>query len=122
MVYTFFSKELGTMSEEIKESCSACGVESSGVRTAHHDEMTIKELVNRLNRIEGQVRGVKGMIERHVYCDDVLNQITSVQSALDGVSKLLLEKHFKSCVKERMSQGDDEVIDELLKTIFRMKK
>ncbi|BAE86300.1 metal-sensitive transcriptional regulator [Desulfitobacterium hafniense] len=110
------------MVDEIKEKCSTCETESNGTRTAHHDEKTIKELINRLNRIEGQVRGVKGMIERHIYCDDVLNQITSVQSALDGVSKLLLEKHFKSCVKDRLSQGDDEVIDELLKTIFRMKK
>lgn len=110
------------MGEDTKVSCLACEPDSSGTRIAHHDERTIKELINRLNRIEGQVRGVKGMIEKHVYCDDVLNQITSVQSALDGVSKLLLEKHFKSCVKDRLSQGDDEVIDELLKTIFRMKK
>ncbi|AGA68676.1 hypothetical protein Desdi_1162 [Desulfitobacterium dichloroeliminans LMG P-21439] len=110
------------MGDEINENCSTCETETSGTRTAHHDEKIIKELINRLNRIEGQVRGVKGMIERHVYCDDVLNQITSAQSALDGVSKLLLEKHFKSCVKDRLSQGDDEVIDELLKTIFRMKR
>lgn len=110
------------MDQKIKESCSDCEIHSTSMRMAHHDDKTIKDLVNRLNRIEGQVRGVKGMIERHVYCDDVLNQISSVQSALDGVSKLLLEKHFKSCVKERLSQGDDEVIDELLKTIFRMKK
>lgn len=110
------------MGDEIDENCSVCGAESNDIRTAHHDDKTIKDLINRLNRIEGQVRGVKGMIERHVYCDDVLNQITSVQSALDGVSKLLLEKHFKSCVKDRLSQGDDDVIDELLKTIFRMKK
>lgn len=108
--------------DQIIKECSDCEIHSNSTRTANHDEKTIKELVNRMNRIEGQVRGVKGMIERHVYCDDVLNQISSVQSALDGVSKLLLEKHFKSCVKERLSKGDDEVIDELLKTIFRMKK
>ncbi|MGB4517212.1 MAG: metal-sensitive transcriptional regulator, partial [Dethiobacteria bacterium] len=74
----------------------------------------------RLNRIEGQVRGIKRMIEEDAYCDDVLNQISSVQSAIYGVAKLLLEKHMKSCVKEQLLEGDDQVIDELLKTIFKM--
>ncbi|HVJ50763.1 metal-sensitive transcriptional regulator [Desulfitobacterium sp.] len=91
-------------------------------RTSHHSEKTIRELVNRMNRIEGQVRGIKGMIEKHVYCDDVLNQIASVQSALNGVSKLLLEKHMKSCVREQLQAGDEEVVDEVLKTIFKMMK
>ncbi|MDP4160670.1 MAG: metal-sensitive transcriptional regulator [Bacillota bacterium] len=91
-------------------------------RTSHHNEKTIKELTNRMNRIEGQVRGIKGMMERHVYCDDILNQIASVQSALNGVSKLLLEKHMKSCIRERLEAGEEEVVDEVLKTIFRMMK
>ncbi|KLU60864.1 copper-sensing transcriptional repressor CsoR [Peptococcaceae bacterium CEB3] len=73
-----------------------------------------------MNRIEGQIRGIKGMIERRVYCDNVLNQISSVRSALDGVSKLLLEKHLKSCVRERMESGYPQVVDEVLKTVFRM--
>ncbi|HVJ47704.1 metal-sensitive transcriptional regulator [Desulfitobacterium sp.] len=89
-------------------------------RSSHHDEKTIQELSNRLNRIEGQIRGVKGMIERHVYCDDVLNQISSAQSALDGVAKILLTKHMKSCVKERLDSGDTQVVDEVLHTVFRM--
>ena len=103
-------------------SCSACesGGENPGERTSHHDDKTIKELVTRMNRIEGQIRGIKGMIERHVYCDDILNQISSAQSALDGASRLLLEKHMKSCVKEQLQEGDEQVIDEVLKTIFRM--
>ena len=60
------------------------------------------------------------MIERNVYCDDVINQISSAQSALDGASRLLLERHIKSCVKEQLQAGDENVIDEVLKTIFRM--
>lgn len=84
------------------------------------NDKTIKELVTRMNRIEGQIRGIRGMIERHVYCDDVLNQISSAQSALDGASRLLLEKHMKSCVKDQLQVGDEQVIDEVLKTIFRM--
>ena len=94
--------------------------ENQSERTNHHDDKTIKELVTRMNRIEGQIRGIKGMIERHVYCDEVLNQISSAQSALDGASKLLLERHMKSCVKEQLRAGDEKVVDEVLKTIFRM--
>lgn len=103
-------------------TCSVCqsNEENPGERTSHHDDKTIKELVTRMNRIEGQIRGIKGMIERHVYCDDVLNQISSAQSALDGASRLLLEKHMKTCVKDQLQSGDEQVIDEVLKTIFRM--
>lgn len=104
-------------------SCANCheGIEESS-RLSHHSEKTVRELVNRMNRIEGQIRGIKGMIERHVYCDDVLNQIASAQSALHGVSKLLLEKHMKSCVREQLRAGDDQVVDEVLKTIFKLIK
>lgn len=105
------------------ESCPICheGVKK-GERTSHHNENTVRELVNRMNRIEGQIRGIKGMIERHVYCDDVLHQISSAQSALNGVAKLLLEKHMKSCVAEQLQAGDDEVMEEVLKTIFKLIK
>ncbi|AET66261.1 hypothetical protein Desor_0560 [Desulfosporosinus orientis DSM 765] len=108
--------------EDNKDSCPFCQHEESNLsdRTSHHDDKTIKALVTRMNRIEGQIRGIKGMIERHVYCDDILNQISSARSALDGVSRLLLEKHMKSCVKEQLEAGDEQIIDEVLQTIFRM--
>ncbi|MGF9853535.1 metal-sensitive transcriptional regulator [Bacillus paramobilis] len=80
------------------------------------------KLVVRLNRIEGQVRGVKGMIEKDVYCDDILNQLAAVQSALNGVGKLLLEHHMKSCVIHRIQDGENEVVDELLKTVNKLIK
>lgn len=105
--------------------CCGCGCEreaENGDRLSHHDDKTIRELVTRMNRIEGQVRGIKGMIERHVYCDDILNQMASVQSALHGTAKLLLEKHMKSCVVEQIQAGDEKVIDEVLKTIFKLVK
>ena len=108
---------------KVKVSCPAChkGLEE-GDRKSHHDEKTIQELVSRINRIEGQVRGIKGMIERRVYCDDILNQISSAQSALHGVARLLLEKHMKSCVTEQLQAGDTRVVDEVLKTIFKLTK
>lgn len=91
-------------------------------RTSHHSEKTKAELVARLNRIEGQIRGIKGLIDKDVYCDDILHQISAAQSALNGVGKLLLANHLKSCVVERIHQGDEAVIDELLKTIHTLMK
>ncbi len=78
------------------------------------------DLISRLNRIEGQVRGIKGMIEKGVYCDDVLTQIAAVQSAMSSVSKLLLESHMRTCVIEKLKAGDRDVIDEFVKTVGRL--
>jgi CsoR family transcriptional regulator, copper-sensing transcriptional repressor len=91
-------------------------------RKSHHSDKVKTNLVTRLNRIEGQIRGVKGMIERDTYCDDVLNQIAAIQSALNGVGKLLLEGHMKTCITERLQAGENEVIDELLTTIHKLMK
>ncbi len=74
----------------------------------------------RLKKIEGQIRGIAGMIERDEYCDDVLNQISSVEAALNGVRKMLLEAHIKSCVVEQIQDGKITVVDELMKTIGKM--
>lgn len=87
---------------------------------SHQTKKTKKNLMTRLNRIEGQIRGVKRMIENDVYCDDILNQIAAVQSALNGVSKILLEGHMRSCVVERIQEGDEAVIDELLSTMVKL--
>lgn len=98
-----------------------CG-DGSAERKSHHSDKVKMSLLNRLSRIEGQVRGLKGLIERDTYCDDVLNQIASVQSALNGVGKLLLEHHLKSCVIERIQEGDTEVISELMTTVNKLMK
>ncbi|MVP00312.1 metal-sensitive transcriptional regulator [Paenibacillus lutrae] len=97
------------------EACAA-----GNERKSHHSDKTKNNLISRMNRIEGQVRGVKGLIEKDTYCDDVLNQIASIQSALNGVGKLLLEHHMKSCVIERIQEGDEEVISELLTTVNKL--
>ncbi|MED0706268.1 metal-sensitive transcriptional regulator [Aneurinibacillus aneurinilyticus] len=91
-------------------------------RTSHHSDKMKNNLTTRLNRIEGQIRGIKGMVEKDVYCDDILNQIAAVQSALNSVGRLLLEGHMKSCVIERIQEGDHDVIDELLKTMNKLMK
>lgn len=89
-------------------------------RTTERTDKQKNDLVTRLNRIEGQVRGIKGMIEKDTYCDDILHQISAVQSALKSVSKLVLQGHLNSCVVERIQSGDQEVVDELLNTIGKM--
>ncbi|WP_083496895.1 metal-sensitive transcriptional regulator [Brevibacillus choshinensis] len=101
---------------------SSCCSPSEEGRKSHHSDQVKNSLVSRLNRIEGQVRGIKGMIEKDVYCDDVLNQIASVQSTLNGVGKLLLEHHLKSCVIERIQEGDTEVLTELIITMNKLMK
>ena len=77
-------------------------------------------LLTRLRRIEGQIRGIARMVEEDVYCDDVLNQITSVNAALNGVRRQLLEAHIRSCVAGQLADGELGVVDELMKTIGRI--
>ncbi|MDQ0200000.1 DNA-binding FrmR family transcriptional regulator [Neobacillus ginsengisoli] len=79
-------------------------------------------MVTRLNRIEGQIRGIKGLIEKDTYCDDVITQIAATQSALNSVAKILLEGHLKTCLLERINEGDTEVLDVVLLTIERLLK
>ncbi len=91
-------------------------------RKSHHPQKVKTNLISRLNRIEGQIRGVKKMIDNDVYCDDILNQIAAIQAALNSVGKILLEGHMRSCVVERLQKGDLEVIDELLITMKKLMK
>ena len=101
----------------------ACHTEdTSSCRKSHHPEHVKKNLTTRLNRIEGQIRGIKGMIDKDVYCDDVITQLSATQSALNSVASILLKGHLKGCVVDRLAEGDDEVLDELLVTIQKLMK
>ncbi len=86
----------------------------------HRDEKLHKGLLNRLSRIEGQVRGIKGMVEDDAYCIDILNQVAAVRSALASFSKVLLESHLRTCVRTGIGRGDEEVVDELVDTINKL--
>ena len=99
----------------MNEMCVQCDI-----RLAHHSEELKRDFTNRLHLIEGQIRGINRMISEDVYCDDILNQISAIQSALTSVSKLLLEAHMKSCVVEQIQEGKTEVIDEVMKTINKL--
>ena len=81
-----------------------------------------KKLVNRLNRIEGQVRGIKGMLEKNAYCPDILTQVAAVNAALNAFNKELLANHIRSCVANDIREGKDEVIDELVEVLRKLMK
>lgn len=91
--------------------------------TCRHSNQTShikKNLITRLNRIEGQIRGIKRMVDNDIYCDDIITQLSAAQSALNSVAKVLLDGHLKSCVKSRLAEGDEEILDELLITIQKL--
>ncbi len=81
-----------------------------------------KRLVNRLNRIEGQIRGIKKMLEANAYCPEILTQSAAVTAAMNSFSKELLSNHIHSCVVRDIKQGDEEVVDELVATIYKLMK
>lgn len=111
-------------SAQTANSCHAHADNDDGkqVRKSHHSQEMKGNLISRLNRVEGQIRGIKGLIEKDTYCDDVLTQIAAAQSALNSVGKLLLEGHMKSCIVERIQAGEHEVVDELLVTVRKLMK
>lgn len=86
------------------------------------DDTEKKDLMNRLKRIEGQVRGVEGMLENGAYCTDILMQVSAITSALNSFNKVLLGNHVKTCVAENIRSGNDEVIDELVTTLQKLMK
>lgn len=103
--------------DNMEESCPHC----SGKHKVREDK-EIKDLMNRLKRIEGQVRGVEGMLENDAYCTDILVQVSAITSALNSFNKALLANHMKTCVADNIRQGNDEVIDELVATLQKLMK
>lgn len=90
------------------------------MRKKQRDSEEYKKLIHRLNRIEGQVKGVKRMVEENAYCTDILVQVSAINSALNSFNKELLATHIKTCVAEDIKQGKDETIDDLVKTLQKL--
>ena len=88
----------------------------------HRTDKEIKDLITRLSRIEGQVRGIKNMVEEERYCVDILNQVSAIQAALNSFNKELLSNHIRTCVVEDIQAGREEMLDELCETIKKMMK
>ena len=93
-----------------------------GSKTKNRTPEEYKSLINRLNRIEGQVRGIKGMIENNAYCTDILVQSSAVSAAINAFNKELLANHIRTCVAQDIREGKDDVIDELVATLQKLMK
>ncbi len=106
------------MTEEEKRDSRA---EAEGRRT-HRGPEDVRRLANRLSRVEGQVRGIRGMLEKDAYCVDILTQVMAVQAALNAFSRDILGNHIRGCVAEGIRAGDDEIIDELVLTVQKIMK
>ena len=110
---------------EAAESCRGETAEAaSGCchRTKERSEEEYKSLIRRLNRVEGQIRGIRGMLEKSAYCPDILIQVAAANAALNAFGRELLGNHIRSCVVEDGRAGKDEVVDELLDTLQKMMK
>ena len=99
--------------EENRECCH---------KTKERSEKEYKDLINRLSRIEGQVRGIKKMVENNAYCPDILIQVSAVNAALNSFNKVLLANHIRTCVAEDIRAGKEETIDELVATLLKLMK
>lgn len=110
----------GTLPEE---TGGCCGTQKECChKTKERPDKEYRDLVNRLNRIEGQVRGLKRMLETDAYCTDILVQVSAVNAALNSFNKVLLANHIRTCVAEDIRAGKDETIDELVVTLQKLMK
>ena len=102
--------------EACNRECECC------IKTKERSDREYRNLMNRLNRIEGQIRGIKGMVEKNAYCTDVLMQVAAVNAALNSFNKVLLANHIKSCVTQDIKEGKEETVDELVAVLQKLMK
>ena len=91
-------------------------------KTKARTEQEYRDLITRLNRIEGQIRGIRGMLEKNAYCVDILGQVSAANAALNAFGKELLAEHIRTCVAQDIIEGRDETIEELVNTLQKMMK
>lgn len=100
-----------------ENSCPSCSH-----RTKERSEKERRDMLNRLSRIEGQVRGIRKMVENNVYCPDILIQVSAVNAALNSFNKVLLAEHIRTCVARDIRDGKEETIDELVMVLQKLMK
>lgn len=103
------------MTDKCNKQCSECPN-----RVKERSQEELKDLSNRLKRIEGQVRGVRNMVENNAYCADILTQVSAATAAMNSFNRVLLANHVRTCVAEGIRQGNDEVIEELVDLLQKL--
>lgn len=103
--------------EDTNNVCPGCSH-----RTKERSEKEKRSMINRLSRIEGQVRGIRKMVENDAYCPDILIQVSAVNAALNSFNKVLLAEHIRTCVTEDIREGKEETIDELVLVLQKLMK
>lgn len=103
--------------EQERAACSCCQH-----KTKERSEKEYRDLINRLSRIEGQIRGIRRMVENDTYCTDILIQVSAINAALNSFNKVLLANHIRTCVAEDIREGREETIDELVATLQKLMK
>ena len=101
--------------ENSEKECPCC-------RTKIRSEQEVRDLINRLNRIEGQIRGIRGMVERNAYCPDILMQSAAASAAINSFNKVLLAEHIRTCVSEDIKNGNNDTVDELVNILQKLMK
>ena len=91
-------------------------------KTTVRDPEEVRKLLNRLSRMEGQIRGIRNMLENDAYCNDILTQSAAVTAAMNAFNRELIASHMRTCVARDLREGKDEVIDELVTTLQKMMK
>lgn len=113
-------EELNCLAISIEEG--DCHEGCCGERKKLRSEKEYKDLMNRLNRIEGQIRGIKGMVEKDAYCPDILRQVSAANAALNSFNKVLLTNHMKTCVKSDIQAGRVDTLEECILVIQKLMK
>jgi len=107
--------------EEPKETTGACP-SCCGEKHKERSDKEYRDLCNRLSRVEGQIRGIRRMLDEGCYCPDIITQVAAANAALNSFNKVLLANHLKTCVADGIKNGDEEIIDELLNTLQKLMK
>lgn len=102
--------------DDTPQSCPHCP------KTKERGAPEYRDLLNRLSRIEGQVRGIRGMLERDAYCTDILVQVAAANAALNSFTRVLLSNHIKTCVARDIREGNDDTVDELVGLLQKLMK
>ena len=116
------------MEDKITDTCADCKERKATQdctccqKKKERSDTEYRDLMNRLKRIEGQVRGIQRMLEKDAYCTDIMVQVAAVNAALNSFNKVLLTNHLHTCVAENIREGNDEVIDELAALLQKLMK